>query len=188
MVIRIEMINKKNVPPLPVRKKEISNVKQADGFTLIELIIVMVILAVVTAVSIPKLGSIFESTSFRRMVNKAIAFLRDARVDALSTGKKISILVDLEEGKLTRLAEGEGDKNLQMPAGVELGIEQEGKLKRVQTFGEDENVEFAFYPNGTASGPKLFLEDTNRGRNAVIYLEPLAGHVRYKIGVFDKQD
>ena len=157
-----------------------NNPLQADGFTLIELIIVLVIIAMAAAVSIPRVGSLFETTSFRKTVNKVIVFLRDARVDAISTGKKISVIVDLENGKLVRLTDG-GDKiNLQMPDEVEVKIEREDKFK-------DENVGFAFYPNGTASGPRLLLKDTERGKNAIIYLEPLAGFIRYKIGVSSEE-
>lgn len=159
--------------------------KNKLGFTLIELIIVMVIVAITMAVSIPRLGSVFEARSFHGMVNKAIVFLRKARVDALSTGKKISIVVDLEDGKLIRLTNDGEEENLQMPDEVTIGVEREDRLKVVNppSFGRDENIEFNFYPNGTASGPKLILKDTNRGRNAIVYLEPLAGLVRYKIGM-----
>lgn len=158
------------------------NSHRAYGFTLIELIIVLAIVAVTAAVSIPRLGAIFEAKSFRQMVNKAIVFLRDARVDALSTGKKVSVVVDLKEGKFIRSSpEGaDGDeRNLQMPDGVEIGVELEDK------FG-DEDVEFTFYPNGTASGPRLLLKDSDKGKNAIIYLEPLAGLIRCKIGTADE--
>lgn len=141
----------------------------------------MAIVAITLAVSIPRLGPIFEATSFRRLVNKVIVFLKDAHVDALSTGKKISVVVDLEDNKLTRFADGgevetQNIASLQMPDDVEISVEQEDRF-------EDENIEFNFYPNGTASGPRLILKDTNRGKNAIIYLEPLAGLVRYKIGI-----
>lgn len=160
--------------------------KNRLGFTLIELIIVLVIIAITAAVSIPRLGSIFDAKSFRLMVNKAIVFLRDARVDALSTGKKVSVIVDLEEGKLIRSTDGVEVETqnivfLQMPDEVTMGVEKEDKFK-------DEIIEFAFYPNGTASGPRLHLKDTGRGRNAVIYIEPLAGLVRYEVGISDKED
>lgn len=158
----------------------------ADGFTLIELIIVLVIIAMAAAVSIPRVGSLFETTSFRKTVNKVIVFLRDARVDAISTGKKISVVVDSENGKLVRLTDGgevetQNIASLQLPDEVEVKIEREDKFK-------DENVGFAFYPNGTASGPRLLLKNTERGKSAIIYLEPLAGFIRYKIGVSEERD
>ena len=166
------------------KSKPCTERSECIGFTLIELIIVMVIVAITMAFSIPRLGSIFDATSFNRIVNKVIVFLRDARVDALSTGKKISIVVDLEDGKLIRLTDGGEERNLQMPDEITIGVEREDRLKVVNlpSFGRDENIEFNFYPNGTASGPRLLMKDTNTGRNAIIYLEPLAGLVRYKIG------
>jgi prepilin-type N-terminal cleavage/methylation domain-containing protein len=156
--------------------------KSKLGFTLIELIIVMVIFAIMAAVSIPRLGSLFDAKSFRLTINKAIAFLRDARMDALSTGKSVSVVVNLEDGMLWRPTDIEDDdeEKLQMPEGIEMWVEEVSIFK-------DEVVEFAFYPNGTASGPRLFMRSTGRGKSAVIYLEPLAGLIRYKVSTIAKE-
>ncbi len=202
------MIHQRNNPPHLVTRKSTQtgfanggeararwifcNGAKAGGFTLIELIIVLVIVAIVTTVSIPRIGAVFQAISFRRMVNNVIVFLRDARLDALSTGKKVSVVVDLKSGKFTRTspeAGGGAKKSLSMPRGVKIEIVREDKKrgKSKSLFGRDKNIEFNFYPNGTASGPRLLLKNTGKGKNAIIYLEPLAGFIKYKIGVSDKR-
>ena len=68
------------------------------GFTLIEIIIVLVIIGIIAGVTIPRFAGSFETIKFRKAMSDIVSFLRESRIAAMSTGKAKTVTIDLRKG------------------------------------------------------------------------------------------
>ena len=140
-----------------------------QGFTLIELIIVLVIMGIVAGVAIPRYAGSFDSIRFRKTMSDLVSFLREARIKAMGTAGKYHVTMDLHRG----ICWNDDKKILKLPRNIEVFTDKiEARDERTKIF--------AFFPNGTALDEKLcFVCDT---MVAVLHVEPLGGLAYYKMG------
>jgi len=66
--------------------------RKKQGFTLIELIIVLVIIGIIAGVAVPRFTGSLESIRFRKTMNEVVYFLREARIKAMSTAKETNVV------------------------------------------------------------------------------------------------
>ena len=66
------------------------------GFTLVELIMVMVVLAGVMAVAAPSLNKFFRNSALNEEARRIVGMIEMARREAISTGYPIQVWFDLE--------------------------------------------------------------------------------------------
>lgn len=67
------------------------------GFTLLELLVVLTIIALVSAVVLPLAGGANENRTFQAEIREVAARLRLARLQAISSGAETIVTVDLEK-------------------------------------------------------------------------------------------
>ncbi|MEW6297668.1 MAG: GspH/FimT family pseudopilin [Thermodesulfobacteriota bacterium] len=142
--------------------------KKPYGFTLLELILVLVILSVAMAVVGPAISSRLKSGDPRRTVRQLRAAMELMRVRAVQDGKEAVLVVAPEQNAYW--SERDGSVVHIPPEGGELSA----RGRWVRTEGE---VEFRFYPDGTNSGGEVRVEQ-RRGVEVTAYvlsLDPLLG-------------
>lgn len=146
-------------------------INNPDGFTILELTIVILIMGIVIAVGVPKIFKGIESTRFRDTISELVIFLRKTRMDALAKSETVTVSVRLKEA----LFKDSNGNTFAFPEESGLTVSVEDKYLYVDV----EETELTFYPNGTASGGELILskEDTK----VFIYLDPLTGLANYRI-------
>ncbi|MCD8534017.1 MAG: prepilin-type N-terminal cleavage/methylation domain-containing protein [Verrucomicrobia bacterium] len=84
--------DKRTAPPDRIRRR---------GFTLLELITVMVLLAAVIAISMPSLRNFFKSRNLVEESRRMLALTEFARREAVSTGIPIQMRMDLDRRLLS---------------------------------------------------------------------------------------
>ena len=145
----------------PVRRQE-------RGFTLIELILVLVIVGISAALVGPAIGNRLIRADARRIAVQLRSAADVMRVRAVQSGQEGVLVVDPEENTYWR--EGGG-------GAVEVERESGILSARSGWIRENGQVEFHFYPDGTNSGGVIRVEQ-ERGDAAtayVVFLDPLLG-------------
>ena len=142
--------------------------RKKQGFTLIELIVVLVIMGIIAGVAVPRFTGSLDSIRFRKTMNELVYFLREARIQAMSTAKAITVVFDLRGGYCWN----EDKRIFIMPREIEMFTDKfEAKDEQTRIF--------TFYPNGTALEDKLGVVCDNMV--AVLHVDPLGGMAYYKI-------
>jgi len=140
------------------------------GYTLIEVVIVLAVLAVATAVAVPAVGSALEGLRARAEVAGLAALLRSAREQAVERQSTYEVVFE-PAAQLVRLA----------PAGEASGrqvamIRRFSPLLRLSGDGSSTTMRIAFLPQGASTGGQV-LVDGPRGRRYRIMVDALTGRV-----------
>ena len=85
------------------------------GFTLIEIVIVIVIVGILTALGTPRFGNALDQLAVARSVHETTAFYRSARFAAIVSGKTVRI--EFSADSLVGVFEGHADTVFMRAAG-----------------------------------------------------------------------
>ncbi len=121
------------------------------GFTLVELIVVLGIVAMIVLLALPRLGGMAPGVALRATAEEMRTDIRRARNSALRESRETVILFDRAAGSW---ADGEGRILGQLPDGAELEAVVARSERRDETTGG-----VRFHPDGTATGATLTLSD-----------------------------
>lgn len=130
----------------PVRMPT-SRTEAQSGFTLLELLVVLVILGLAAGAVLQAGRTSSETAKVRSFLIQAEAMMRQARTTAIETMADQDVVIDAKGRRLVDAARG---ITLDVPQGVSL----EGKLARVPRSGKSGYV-VRFYPSGGSSGASL---------------------------------
>jgi general secretion pathway protein H len=138
-------------------KNRIGN--HSRGFSLLELLAVLVMLGFLAGLSAPAVGRYMDNLEFRKQVGSVAAALRYARLTAVAKGRQVELSLAADEGPALRFS---GAVEELRP--TDLG--KEGRLTL-------EPAVIVFYPEGRATPGLLTL--TSGERRRTISLDPLTG-------------
>jgi prepilin-type N-terminal cleavage/methylation domain-containing protein len=95
-----------------------------QGFTLIELVVVLAVMAVAMAFVLPSVGRGTESLKLRGEAKRVAALLREARLQAVSQRRSAYVTLDRTRNTVA-LTVGESERphrTLELPAGVRISV------------------------------------------------------------------
>ncbi|HSW39436.1 MAG TPA: GspH/FimT family pseudopilin [Acidobacteriota bacterium] len=140
------------------------------GFTLLEMILVVLILSMVMAVAYPALSRSSTSLNLRTTGRDVLTAIRFAREQAVTQQTGMRLLIDRENQELLLTDSlGDGLRRYVLPADV--------KIIRFAIYGTelfDEVLTMRFLPNGSADSVEVLLR-SGSGTQLRIISDPLTG-------------
>jgi type II secretion system protein H len=141
--------------------------KNQRGFTLLELIVTLLVIALAVGLAVPTIGRSTESVRVRAEVAGFSAMLRHARERAIVTRTAQAVVIDLNERRISRLAGG-----------------PEGEVRETRMLPERLRVEadpppaltVRFEPQGGSSGGDFRLQSGSISYRVTV--DALTGRVR----------
>lgn len=172
--------------------------RRRKGFTLIELMVVMIVIGIATAVILPEMRGTFEESLLRSTARQLISVLDLASSQAVTANQKHRVRFDLAEGRYAierRAAKQEKSSGFIPVRDVPQGEGELDKRIRIELQRPDVPPESAtpvapeedrtgmapeivnFYPDGTADPIDLLLQD-REGFRLLLRINSTTGKVR----------
>ena len=155
------------------------------GFTLIELMVVMLLISIILAVAIPRFDSAPFQNPRKKLSRWMINAVRHLRSEAIQKQKVQALVVDLSEQRMWMIHEEMGDEEL--AAAAEKAFSLDSSVRMVNARYPDQEsintgtIEVRFYPAGYSDRILIHLEDEDAERISFL-LEPLLP----KVKIFDE--
>ncbi len=145
------------------------------GFTLLELIVVLVIISLTSALALPQLTGALSGTNLKTAAKKIAASLRYARSRAVSEKIIYVAILDTDKNRLMLMSPSKADNSDE----AKVYVLPEGLRLKSGTEREKDRKEFriAFYPSGSSTGGKVIVTD-ERGKKYIIRVDFITGTVQ----------
>jgi prepilin-type N-terminal cleavage/methylation domain-containing protein len=154
----------------------------AAGFTLMELVLVLMILSIFLAVAVPQLRGFMRGSAARDAATQVVALAQYARAKAASDAVVYRLSFDTAAGeyRLTRDAgDGTGDfvelgtdfgQAYTLPIGMTVSLERSNAAIRTSPTATDADIEFR--PDGTSDPAVIRLTDSNGNETLIASPSP----------------
>lgn len=168
--------------------------KKASGFTLLELLVVLVIISLSSALVVPRLAGSMSNLNLTTACKRVAASLRYAGTRAAAEKIPYSAVFDFQKGGLTIAdsryfteesadailedpeKEGYVPKTYLLPPEVIVEQASRGELK-----ADTGSFEVTFFPSGSCSGGEIILANKH-GRRYTLSVDFITGSVRIREG------
>jgi len=148
-----------------------SSHQRSEGFTLIELIVVLVILALTSGIVLPRVGASWKRLEDREFLQEFVQTLKRARLRAMNSGGIVAF----------RIRGSERTYDLVLPPGKPIPPNVDIDADSLETDPETRDSLILFFPDGSMSGSDLEIT-FDQARTFHIAINPLFGTVHvYKV-------
>jgi general secretion pathway protein H len=158
------------------------NGNRNKGFTLIEMLIVVLILAIVLTVSYPSLSRGATTIHLRATSRDILNTLRYARTKAVTEQSRMVVMVDREKQELILTdGLGEGGRTYRLPKDV--------KIQRMAIAGTEVMegpMLIRFLPNGSSDSAEILLKSDAESFVRIVS-DPITGGARIEAGMGENQ-
>lgn len=164
--------------------------KTNKGFSLLEMVIVLVIASFIMAIITPSLFKSLASLEQRTSINKLATTLRYARSQAVTLKQAYQVYLDLNEYSYWLAPVESSDpassstraKEIEVPV-TATPLETQLKIEKVLLGPKKEITSgvaaIVFYPRGDSSGGEIILRDDYNVLHTIV-VDPITGRVKLK--------
>ncbi len=146
---------------------------RAQGFTLLELLVVLVVLALVAAASYPSMSRAAAALHLRTAGRDVVNTFRYARQKAVTEQIRMKVTVDREKQQLVMSADLEDEGRTYL-------LPKDVKIQRVALAGNEimgGPMVVRFLPNGSCDNSELLLQ-ADKGAWIKVFTDPITGGAR----------
>jgi general secretion pathway protein H len=141
--------------------------QSSAGFSLIELIVVLVILALTIGIVLPRVGASWKRMEDREFLQEFVQTLKRARLRAMNSGSIVAF----------RIRGSERTYDLALPPQKPIPLNVDIDADLLETDPETKDSLILFFPDGSMSGSDLEIT-FDQARTFHIAINPLFGTVR----------
>lgn len=141
--------NEKRVNPNNVRTPALSHSSLSKGFTLLEMLVVILLIAIATAAVSVSVSQGLTSARVNAASGEMAAALRATRAQAIVQGKEQTFAVNTRDNTYTPV----GGKVVRLPQGMTLGITSAAEDQIGSNTGR-----IRFFPDGSSTGGHVTLK------------------------------
>jgi len=145
--------------------------RRARAFTLVEMAVVLVIIALGSVLVVPMVQGGFEAREVRRAARQIAATMHYCRGEAVALGEPQELVIDALENSIHTTGWGRWAVLTEKAVITDV---------RGGTELSDGVVQIRFFPNGSTSGAEVLVASRRdpRERRLLVVLDPLLGTVR----------
>ena len=163
--------------------------KRIKGFSLIEVLLVMALIGLLSALVIPAISNTLSNARLKTAVKKTAGIIRYVHNQAISQKRPFWLLVDKVKSRIAVLerpwnneAESSLEKLAMLNSLAKAYYLPKGVIIEKIVMGDkeisDSESAFIFYPNGSCIGGKIQLSNIETMRTFLITVDPIVGSVR----------
>ncbi|MDY6863727.1 MAG: prepilin-type N-terminal cleavage/methylation domain-containing protein [Thermodesulfobacteriota bacterium] len=147
--------------------------RKAKGFTLLELIVVLVLMSLMSSLVLPKLYNSISSRDLKKSAQDIVNTLKFARYKAMVLKKILNLKIDVYRNELRLLSNSEEEIFFKkIPEEIKLRFYSEEEISDY----EDSNT-IIFFPDGTSTGGKFIIENKMKER-LIVTIPDLIGKIK----------
>lgn len=154
----------------------------AAGFTLVELLVVLLIMGLMASIAAPYFGRLAPRLEAKATARQVVSLLRSARGVAIRDNREVAVVVNLDDRTLTVDSGGSsgGGSGRGMTVADGLGLQL---LTGTAELIDDGSARIRFYPDGTSTGGRVTISDpgsdpeSDSGRDFDVRIDWLTGRV-----------
>ena len=151
------------------------------GFTLIELMVVMLLISIILAVAIPRFDSAPFQDPRKKLSRWMINAVRHLRTEAIQKQKVQALVVDLSGQRMWMIHEEMSEQELEAAAEKAFTIDRSIRMMNARYPDQESintgTIEVRFYPSGYSDRVLILLESEDTERISFL-LEPLLPKVK----------
>ncbi len=151
--------------------RTVNSYTRSRGFTLLELVVVMIIMVIILGVTIPRFGGILGGGDLTGFSRHVAAYLRNARELSVVRGRPISIEFNETDSLISCIDGPEGTPSLDpvpVPGTISMSV--------TSREGPDGSGVVTFHPLGNATDARIVLHARD-GKVKTIKIEGMTGEV-----------
>lgn len=142
--------------------------KPRAGYTLAELLVVLVIIALVSAIVLPRFFVNHPGRELQRASGQLATLLREGRQTAMQSGDSREVILQLDN----KTASMRGRNKLVLPKDIEIDS------RTAAPVSSDDTAGVMFFPDGSSTGGEFILELAGKQRTVSVNWANGAVHVR----------
>jgi general secretion pathway protein H len=152
--------------------------KSIGGFTLLELVVVLVIAGLFFSLGAPRVSALYDTMQYREAVRELVSAAKNARRQAFASGQPMDLLIDTDTNRYaTSFHSQDIDKEsfAQLPDALEIRV-----IYAAEVSPSPGLAAIRFYPTGGSSGGEIAVV-RNTGTGVQLIIDWLLGEVRQEV-------